>query len=225
MVGTPFEKTHTSLQNWYYAMYKFTTTRHGVSAKELQREFGCSYKTAWRMGHEIRKYMTALDKNGPLDGNVEADETLVGGRDQFGRGGRSKANKTVVFAMVDRETGEVISKIVPDASAASLQPIILDHVREGSTLHTDTWSGYRRIRRFGFTHKTVRHDRKEYVRGDTHTNTLEGYFSLLKRSIRSTHTNVSAKHLSKYLGEFEYRMNLRAERAPAFGADREIAGK
>lgn len=81
MVGTPFEKTHTSLQRWYYAMYLFTTTRHGVSAKELQRQFGCSYKTAWRMGHEIRKYMAVLDGDDEkLDGNVEVDETYVGGK-------------------------------------------------------------------------------------------------------------------------------------------------
>lgn len=209
MVGTPFEKSHTSLQRWYYAMYRFTTTRHGVSAKELQREFGCSYKTAWRMGHEIRKYMALLDKDGPLDGNVEADETLVGGRDRQGRVGRQKSNKTVVFAMIDRESGEVISKVVPDASANSLHPHILDNVTEGSTLHTDEWSGYRRIERYGYQHETVHHDAKEYVRGITHTNSLEGYFAILKRSIRSTHIHVSAKYLPNYLAEFEYRMNLR----------------
>ena len=121
MVGTPVRKVPYHLQRWYYAMYLFTTTRHGVSAKELQRQFGCSYKTAWRMGHEIRKYMAALDGNGPLDGNVEVDETFIGGkRPGKARRGRSKANKTVVFAMLDRESGEVISKVVPDVSGTTL---------------------------------------------------------------------------------------------------------
>lgn len=210
MVGTPFEKTHTSLQRWFYAMYRFSTTRHGVSAKELQREFGCSYKTAWRMGHEIRKYLAMLDGQGPLDGNVEADETLIGGKDKTGKRGRDPdSNKTVVFAMLDRESGEVISQVVENSKASTLKPIIEAHVVKGSTVHTDEWSGYRRLDRLGYVHSTVNHAAEEYARDGSHVNTLEGYFSILKRSIRSTHTNVSAKHLPKYLAEFEYRMNLR----------------
>jgi transposase len=212
MVGTPFEKTHTSLQRWYYAMYRFSTTRHGVSAKELQREFGCSYKTAWRMGHEIRKYLALLDSDGPLDGNVEVDETLVGGKDKEGRRGRDpKSNKTVVFAMLDRESGEVISRVVPNSKARTLKPIIAANVRKGTRIHSDEWSGYRRLDKWGYEHSTVNHAAGEYANEDgSHVNTLEGYFSLLKRSIRSTHVWVSAKYLPNYLCEFEYRMNLRA---------------
>jgi transposase-like protein len=112
--------------------------------------------------------------------------------------------------MVDRSSGEIITKVVPDSSANSLHPEILNHVAAGSTLHTDEWSAYRRIKRYGFKHRTVNHSLKEYVRGITHTNTLEGYFSILKRSIRSTHIWVSAKHLPKYLAEFEFRWNQRA---------------
>ena len=217
MVGTPFEKTHSSLQRWYYAMYLFTATRHGVSAKELQRQFGCSYKTAWRMGHEIRKYMGALDGQGPLDGNVEADETYIGGKvktgnagkSRSGKGGRAKDNKTIVFTMVDRESGEFISKVVPDASAKSLVTEIEAHVVKGSTVHTDEWTGYKRLREKGYVHETVAHAAEEWVRGNSHVNTAEGWFSLLKRSIKSTHTTVSEKHMPKYLAEFEYRMNLR----------------
>lgn len=211
MVGTPFEKTHTSLQRWYYAMYLFTTTRHGVSAKELQRQFGCSYKTAWRMGHEIRKYMAALDGDGPLDGNVELDESYIGGVDPSSRG-RAKSNKTIVFAMLDRETGEVISKVVPDAKGLTLRKHVRANVTKGATLHTDEYRAYVPLRDQGYEHKTVRHGAGEYARDGTHTNTLEGYFSILKRSIRSTHVWVSEKHMPKYLAEFEYRMNLR--RAP-----------
>lgn len=211
MVGTPFEKTHTSLQRWYYAMYLFTTTRHGVSAKELQRQFGCSYKTAWRMGHEIRKYMSALDMQGPLDGNVEVDETFIGGKNQRGsRGHKASLEKTAVLAMVDRETGEVISKVIPNALGVTLRKEVRAHVTKGSTIHTDEWRGYKRLAEQGYVHKTVRHGDEEWVRDDSHVNTLEGYFSILKRSIRSTHVWVSRKHMPKYLAEFEYRMNLRA---------------
>jgi transposase len=209
MVGTPFEKSHSSLQRWYYAMYRFSTTRHGVSAMELKREFGCSYKTAWRMGHEIRKYMGALDGQGPLDGNVEADETYIGGRRSAKEGGHNKLKKTAVFAMLDRETGEVISYVVPDSRGWTLRAIIRKHVTKGSTIHTDEWRAYKPLAKMGYTHSTVNHSAKEYARDGSHVNTLEGYFSILKRSISSTHTSVSAKHMPKYLAEFEYRMNLR----------------
>lgn len=212
MVGTPFQKSHTSLQRWYYAMYLFTTTRHGVSAKELQRQFGCSYKTAWRMGHEIRKYMSALDMQGPLDGNVEVDETYIGGK-QTGTGkmGRAASNeKTAVIAMYDRESGEIISKVVSDGKGLTLRREVRRHVKKGSTLHTDENRAYDRLQEQGYVRKAVTHNKKEYVRGDVHVNSLEGYFSILKRSIRSTHVWVSEKHMPKYLAEFEYRMNLRA---------------
>ena len=210
MVGTPFEKSHTSLQRWYYAMYLFTATRHGVSAKELQRQFGCSYKTAWRMGHEIRKYMGALDSNGPLDGNVEADETCIGGRTTGEkRRGRSTEKKTVVFAMLERESGEVVSKVVDDVSAKTLVGNIEQNVTKGSTVHTDEFRSYAQLERKGYDHRTVRHADGEYARDGSHVNTLEGYFSILKRSIKSTHIHVSRKYFQNYLCEFEFRMNLR----------------
>lgn len=217
MVDTPFEKTHTSLQRWYYAMYLFSVTRHGVSAKELQRQFGCSYKTAWRMGHEIRKYMGALDGNDRmLDGEVEADETYIGGKRSAKEGGHNKLKKTAVMAMLDRDTGEVISYVVPDSRGWTLRAIIRKHVAKGSTIHTDEWKPYKALAKMGYIHKSVNHSKKEYSRDGSNVNTLEAYFSILKRSIRSTHTWVSPKHMPKYLAEFEYRMNLRATPALMF---------
>jgi transposase len=210
MVGTPFEKSHTSLWRWFYAMYLFTNSRHGVSAKELQRKFGCSYKTAWRMGHEIRKYMGLIDRQGPLGGNVEADETYVGGKDKLGRRGRSKANKAVVFGMVSRESGEVITKVVEDAKGATLVPLVKKYVLLNAVVHTDEHTGYNQLKWEGYRHQTVRHVGGEYAKPDgTHVNTIENFFGILKRSIKGTHINVSHKYLPLYLGEFEYRYNLR----------------
>lgn len=207
MVGTPFHRSHMPLQRWYYAMYLFTVTRHGVSAKELQRQFGCSYKSAWRMGHEIRKYMAVLDGNGPLDGDVEADESYVGGK-RPGKRGRGAGGKSVVFAMQDRD-GEMIAKIVPDVKGATLKGEIEAHVIKGSTIHTDELASYNGLDQNGYTHSRVEHGKGVYARNGSHVNTVEAFFGILKRSIRSTHIAVSAKHLPKYLGEFEFRQNLR----------------
>ena len=210
MADTPFHNTHMPLQNWFYAMYLFTATRHGVSAKELQRQFGCSYKSAWRMGHEIRKYLAIVDGNEPLDGDVEADETYVGGKRKGGKRGRGAAGKTVVFAMQDRD-GDLISKIVPDVKKATLTAEIEMHVAKGSTVHTDELASYNDVALNGYEHKRVQHSVGEYAKDGSHVNTVEGFFSIIKRSIRSTHIHVSGKYLSNYLGEFEYRHNRRAE--------------
>lgn len=213
MVGTPFEKSHTSLWRWYYAMYLFTNSRHGVSAKELQRKFGCSYKTAWRMGHEIRKYMTAIDRQGPLSGNVEVDETFVGGKDKKGRGkrgARALDNKAVVMGLTSRETGEVITHVVPDNKGKTLVPLVRKHVLLNAKIHTDEHPGYNKLAYHGYRHDTVNHSAGEYARPDgAHTNTIEGFFGIIKRSIKSTHIHVSRKYLPLYLGEFEFRYNLR----------------
>ena len=207
MVGTPFERSHTPLQRWYYAMYLFTVSRHGVSAKELQRQFGCSYKTAWRMGHEIRKYMDQLDGDGPLDGDVEVDETYVGGR-RSGKPGRGASGKTVVMGMQDRD-GDLISQVVPDAKKKTLHPIIAENVEAGSTIHTDEWPAYRGIAIYGYKHRTVEHGAGEFARDGIHVNTVEAFFGILKKSIRSTHVWVSKRYLPNYLSEFQYRHNLR----------------
>ena len=208
MVGTPFAKSRTPLQKWFYAMYMFTTTRHGVAAKELQRQLGVTYKTAWRMGHELRKYMAEVDGETPLSGDVEADETYVGGRTTGGKRGRGAPNKTVVFGMLERD-GDVMANVVPNVRKKTLQPIIKENVVKDSTVHTDELKSYSGLSKAGFEHETVNHGAGQYVDGDSHVNGIEGFWARLKLSIRGTHVHVSGKHLQKYVKEFEYRYNMR----------------
>ena len=208
MQGTPFALSRTPLQKWFYAMFMFTTTRHGVAAKELQRQLGVTYKTAWRMGHELRKYMAKTDGETPLGGTVEADETYVGGKKSGGKRGRGAPGKTVVFGMLERG-GDVMMKVVPNVRKKTLQPIIKENVESGSTVHTDELKSYSGLSKAGYEHETVNHGSGEYVDGDCHVNGMEGFWSRLKLSIRGTHVHVSGKHLSKYVKEFEYRYNRR----------------
>ena len=210
MAGTPFEHSRTPLQKWFYAMYLFTASRHGVPAKELQRQLGVTYKTAWRIGHELRKYMAKVDGDPPLTGHVEIDETYVGGRRPKIKGftGRGAKGKTVVMGILERD-GEVFTKVVPTAGRKSLIPPIVERLKPGTRISTDEWGPYRILPSLGYVHDTVEHRAKEYARGDVHVNALEGFWSQLKRAIRGTHVHVSPKHLPKYLGEFEFRYNLR----------------
>lgn len=209
-VGTPFEKSRTSLQKWFFAIYLFTASKNGVAAKELERQLGVTYKTAWRMAHELRKLMAQSDDNEPLSGHIEADETYVGGRKPKIKGytGRGAKGKTAVFGLAQRD-GTLRAGPVPNVKRATLEPLIAKNVQRGSTISTDEFSAYANLRKFGYRHQKVSHSAKEYARGDVHVNTLEGYWSQLKRSIRGTHVHVSGKHLWKYVSEFSYRYNMR----------------
>ncbi|MCY4292193.1 MAG: IS1595 family transposase [Roseovarius sp.] len=204
--GTIFEKSTTPLWKWFYAMYLFTTTRHGVPAKELERQLGVTYKCAWRMAHEIRKLMGEMDVGG-LFGDVEVDETYIGGK-RPGKRGRGADGKTVVVGMKQRKD-PVKTQVVPNAKTKTIEPIVRDNVRQGSSVHTDEWQAYKNLIQRGYDHQSVNHGKKEWVRGDCHTNSIEGYWSRLKLSIRGTHVHVSERHLSKYLAEFDFRHNLR----------------
>lgn len=208
MVDTPFLRTRTPLQKWFFAMFLFTTTRNGMAAKEIQRQMGVTYKTAWRMARLIRQYMGWVDGDAPLGGPggniVEADEHYVGGKDR----GQALGDKTIVFGMVERG-GEVVTRVIPDRSEFTTTPIITTFVRRGSKLATDDWTAYRRLAEEGYTHERVNHRQREYARGEWHTNTIEGFWAMVRRTIAGTHIWVSPKHLPKYLGEIEYRWNLR----------------
>jgi transposase-like protein len=216
-VGTPFESSRTSLLSWFYAIYLFTTARHGVSAKELQRQIGITYKTAWRMGHEIRKHMAEVDGESALSGDVEIDETLVGGRHEGGKRGRGAEGKTIVFGMMERD-GDVMTKVVDDVKSKTLMPLIEANVEQGSTVHTDELTSYRPLSRKGYHHQTVNHGAGEYVDGDCHVNGIENFWKQLKGGITSTHVHVSKKHLGKYAKEFEFRFNRRSNPKQMFPA-------
>ena len=206
-VGTLFEASRTPLQLWFYAIFLFTATRNGVAAKELQRQLGVTYKTAWRMGHKIREHMALVDGDGLLQGQVEVDETFIGGYTPGGQGGRGKA---IVMAMVEKD-GEIVTEVVPDRRAKTLLPHIQDHIEKGSEVHTDEHRGYDVLDRDDdYDRKAVNHSELEYVGEDGETtNTAEGFFSQLKRTIGGTHISVSKKHLRKYAKECEFRFNRR----------------
>ena len=204
-VGTPFEKSRTPLTSWFFAMYLFTSSRHGVAAKELERQLGVTYKTAWRMAHELRKLMAAADNLEPLSGVIEADETYIGGR----RPQRlHRKNKTALFGMVQRD-GPVRAGPVHRVSQATIHTFIKRNVQRGSILITDDSNIYPALRSAPYLHASVNHTLKEYVRGQIHTNSIEGYWSRLKNSINGTHIHVSGKHLWKYTAEFSFRYNMR----------------
>jgi len=208
MQGTIFQDSHTPLTKWFYALYLFTTTRHGVPSKEMQRQLGVSYPTALRMTHLIRKHMAMTDGNPSLGGHVEVDETYVGGHKKGGKGGRDASEKVAVFGMVERG-GDIMTMVVSDVSAKTLVGQIKRNVDKGTVISSDEWPSYNSLKNVGYAHGTVNHGREEWVVGKHHTNTIEGFWSHFKRSIRGTHVSVSRKHLAKYLGEFEFRYNLR----------------
>lgn len=215
-VGTPFEDSRTPLQLWFYAIYLFTTSRHGVPALELKRQLGVTYKTAWRMGHHIRKHMEAVDGEWPLFGQVEVDETIVGGY-RPGPRGRAALGKTIVMGMLQRG-GDVMTKVIPNVQRETLHPIIEENIQPGSTVNTDELISYRGLGAKGYNHKSVTHRLEEYVRGDCHVNGIENFWKHLKGSINGTHMSVSKKHLGKYAKEFEFRFNSREKPASMFPA-------
>ena len=210
--GTPFDRTRTPLRDWFFVMFMFCTTRNGVAAKKVERDLGVTYKTAWRMCHEIRKFMAAQDSDDPLGGigeTVEIDETIVGGS-VSGMGNGYMGNKTIVVGMLERG-GELVTQVVTRRHKAAMHGLILNQVLPGTTICTDEMGGYKDIDQSGYRHLRVNHNRGQYACRETGAgvNALECFWAQLKRGINGTHIHVSGKHLPKYLAEFEYRHNMR----------------
>jgi transposase len=206
--GTIFHKSRTNLTKWFFAMYLMTSTRHGVAAKEIERQIGVTYKCAWRMCHELRKLMSSADYSGPLSGHVEIDETRIGGYQSRDDRVAKGDNKIIIMGIVERG-GNLRAGPIADTTLLNLESIVVENVKPGTTISTDEWAGYNTLSDHSFTHGRVNHFAKEYVRGVHHVNTLEGHWSLFKRAVRGTHVHISEKHSWKYVAEFSYRRNFR----------------
>lgn len=223
-VGTIFEGSHIGLHKWLLAFYLLCSSKKGMSAHQLHRMLGVTYKTAWFMCHRIRYAMEQPPFQRQLTGTVEVDETYVGGKQrrsnvkQFApldpkqpdkrRTGRGSENKTPVVALVERDGGEVRSFRMANVTADSLGGAIRRNVAREAHLRTDSFSSYKKVGAEYASHETVDHT-FEYVRGDAHTNTAENFFSLLKRGINGVYHHVSEAHLQRYLAEFDFRYNNR----------------
>ncbi len=226
--GTIFHKTTVSLQLWFYGVFLMASTRCGISAKQLEREIGVSNKTALRMFRQIRTLL-ADDSDEPLGGKgvtVEADEMWVGGklreserRELRAQGivnrGPATKQRQVVFGAVERG-GKVRAKVIPTRGAAPATAS--EFVLPASMIYTDDWGGYERLRKTHSKHRRINHSQKLYVDGNVHTQTIEGFFGLVKNGIRGVYHSVSAKHLQTYLDEYAFRYNQRDELTPMFWA-------
>jgi transposase-like protein len=223
--GTIFHKSSTSLHLWFYAMFIMASTRCGVSAKQLERELGVTYKTAWRMFNLIRNRLMKQDYTGPLHGDVEVDETFVGGKLREGERrklrrqgiqnlGPASKPRSVVLGMVERG-GRVRAEVIPSSRGYHLRTRIRDHVLPASMIYTDDWSGYERLGdKYG--HRRINHSARVYVDGDVHTQTIEGFFSTFKNGVRGAYHSVSAKWLQSYLNEYVWRYNHRDDAEAMF---------
>lgn len=214
--GTIYHKSSTPLTHWFYAVFLMASTRCGISAKQLERELGVTYKTAWRMFHQIRKMLTESDaKLGGEGSMVEVDETYIGAR-RKGITGRGAENKTIIVGAVERK-GSVKAKIIPNTKAESLVPFVRETVEQLTIVHTDEWRPYRQIQNYRFYHETSNHGHKQWVVGLSHTNSIEGFWSLLKGGLRGAYKGrPTRKYLQNYINEFAFRYNRRFDVTPMF---------
>lgn len=210
-VGTIFHKTHLDLQKWFLAVSLVLNAKKGYSARQLGRDIEVTKDTVWRMFMQIRKAF--IEQPELMEGIIEADETFIGGKnknrhaDKKTEGGQGGADKTVVIGVLQRD-GKVKAKKAKDRSMKTLNTFINANVKKGETLSTDEWLGYNKVSE-KFKHLIVTHGAGQYVVGEAHTNTLEGFWSLFKRGIVGQYHQISAKHLDKYVDEFCFRYNNR----------------
>jgi transposase-like protein len=189
-----------------------SSTKTGISAKQLQRTLGVTYKTAWRMFKQIRKLMS--ENVNPLNGQVEVDETYIGGK-RSGKRGRGASGKTTVMGLTERQ-GKAIVKVVPDVKTRTLLPMIWKNVASNSTVFTDELPSYNHVGKLGYSHEIVQHAAKQYVRGVAHVNTIESLWSTIKRGIDGVNHSVSPLYLQSYLDSYVYRYNHRKDEQPMF---------
>ncbi len=208
--GTVFEDSRIPLRHWCYGFWRASTSKKGVSALEIHRHTGVSYKSALFMLHRIR-FAMADSVTGPLSGDVEVDETYVGGKPRQSKNPRKQwSTKQPVMAMVERK-GRVRTKVIANVTAKTLSKEIRNSIDpDNSRLLTDEYKCYRTVgREFANGHERVHHGKKEYARGDVSTNTVEGFFSIVKRGLNGIYHAVSKEHLHRYMSEYEFRYNYR----------------
>lgn len=224
--GTIFHKSSTDLIKWFYVIFRMSNSKTGLSAKQVQREIGVTYKTAWRMCHLIRK-CTGSDHTA-LFGTVEIDESYFGGkprksnrnptrakkRPHISDPGRSQ-DKTPVVGAVQRD-GRVVAMVTWNVRVGTVYPFINEFVQKGSTIYTDEYKIYKRLASQGYSHQTVNHGKEEFVRGEVHTNTIEGFWSYVKNGIRGAYKHTSPKYLQLYINEYCFRWNYRGDSATTF---------
>jgi transposase-like protein len=208
-IGTIFESSHVPLHKWLQAIHLMVSSKKGISSNQLHRTLEVTLKTAWFMSHRIREAMRSGDLS-PMGGNggiVEVDETFIG-NDRAKKMGRGYAHKHKVLSLVDRDTGKVRSVVVDDLKARTLVPILRENISKDALVVTDEAGQYKHLNR-DFPHDFVRHGQGEYGRGEVHTNTIEGYFSIFKRGMKGVYQHCAKRHLHRYMAEFDFRYSNR----------------
>lgn len=211
--GTIFHKSVTPLRSWFYAMFQMASTRMGVSAKQLERELGVTYKTAWRMFREIR---TLMDEDRPLlTGTIEMDETYVGGK---GRGRGHVENKTIVVGAVQRGSG-ARTRVTNSTAKKEFGTFVAANVSpDAEAIYTDEHQSFVKLPTGMARHETVNHSKDEWARGNVHTNSIEGFWSIAKGGIRGVYRHVEPRYLQSYMNEYGFRYSHRKDVQPMFSA-------
>lgn len=209
-IGTVFESSHIPLHKWLQAAFLMASSKKGISSHQLHRTLEVTYKTAWFMTHRLREAMRVLNIE-PVGGEgkaVEVDETYIGTKTKKPNGARGYAHKNSVLSLVERG-GKVQSYHVQHVTADSLRPILMQQIKQETALMTDEAYVYKKVGKEFASHDYTSHGIGEYVRGDIHTNTIEGYFSIFKRGMKGVYQHCSSDHLKRYLAEFDFRYNER----------------
>ncbi|OWU70041.1 IS1595 family transposase [Phaeobacter sp. 22II1-1F12B] len=209
--GTIFEESHIEMFKWLQAIYLMVSSKKGISSHQLHRVLEITHKSAWFMTHRIRE---AMRNDGSVDfgsngGTVEVDETFIGTEFKKSKSARGAAHKMKLLTLVDRNTGTAKNMVIDSLSKKEIWPILRENIAKEAVIYTDEAAWYKRLDGEFAAHDFTRHSAGEYVRGDIHTNTVEGYFSVFKRGMKGVYQHCAKKHLHRYAAEFEFRYNNR----------------
>ena len=209
--NTIFAESHIPLHKWLQAIYLMTSSKKGISSHQLHRVLEITYKSAWFMSHRIREAMRSDNTVdfGSGGGVVEVDETFIGHKHKKAEGARGYAHKNAMLTLVDRTTGQSKSFVVDNVKASTLLPILRENIAKEAIVYTDEAKQYTKVGANFAEHDFTTHSKGEYVRGNVHTNTIEGYFSIFKRGMKGVYQHCGKQHLHRYAAEFEFRYNNR----------------